>query len=84
MNDEFNLVEPFYIDDGELSGFSNQYSFVLGFELGEIIRTVELGHSFERMFHSDNAERVKKLLERRGVNFTISHHDDWPILVVEP
>lgn len=85
MDDQqgFGLVQKFYIDNGELAGLSPQQIFVLGWEFCNIQRLLDSGNSFELMFHSDNEMRVRKMVEGRGVTFSIAVHDDWPVLSVQ-
>lgn len=83
-NDEmFGLVQPFYIDNGELDGLSPQQIFVLGWEFCRIGYLLDKGEPFEQQFHSDNEARVRKMLnDKKVTGYQIYVHDDWPLLVV--
>lgn len=80
---EFNMVEPFHVDDGELNDLTLQQVFVLGVEFEMIRAQLETGAPFERMFHSDNIDRVEKMCNRQRRFFNIALHDDWPVLAVD-
>lgn len=82
--EQLAMVEPFYIDDGELNGLSPEQIFVLGFEFGSIREKIERGQPFSQMFHSDNYDRIKAMCENRDdLNWTLHLHDDWPVLEVD-
>lgn len=57
---DFGLVKSFDIDHGELDGLSPQECFVLGYELGEIDRLLQLRAPISRPVHSANRERILK------------------------
>lgn len=83
MNDDnFDLVESFDVDNGELDGLTQQLCFVLGIEWEMVRQEIKSGQSFERPIHSENLERIKSMCKRYGVSFEIAHHDDWPSLIV--
>lgn len=87
MNDEaadYGLVQPFYIDDGELDGLTPQQVFVLGVEFAMIMNLLDGGEPFEKQFHAENEYRVSQMCERRGVEYRTEMDDsDWCILVVK-
>ncbi len=79
---EFSLVEPMNIDDGELDGLSNEMCFVLGTEWENIRHLLLKKQSFRIMFHSENLTPITSMCQRHKVSFEVSHHDDWPVLIV--
>jgi len=82
-DDEFSLVQPFYVDNGELDGLSLKHAFVLGYEFCCIMEKLyRKEFPFEVQFHSDNETRVRKALDSHHANYEIHVHDDWPVLVV--
>lgn len=62
----FNLIEPFDIDDGSLTGFSEQLIFTLGVEWVKWL--VNITHNKVRtdICLEQNAPRLIRLLERHG------------------
>lgn len=79
---DYQMVEPFYVDDGELDGLSPQQIFVLGFEFSQIRTRLFQEMAFDMPFHSENESRVRKMLDRHNAVYEIYIHDDWPQLVV--
>lgn len=81
---EFNLCEPFGIDDGELDELSPQECFVLGVEWQKFyaiaLRWKDGDHSpFKELCHSSgNLNRIRSLLERHAVPYRVRWlNDDW-------
>lgn len=82
-DEEFSLVEPFHVDNGELEGLTLQQAFVLGYEYAVIREKLDIGSfPFEVTFHSENEARVRKMLDRNNAHYEIAIHDDWPLLAV--
>lgn len=82
-DEEFSLVEPFYVDNGELDGMSLQQAFVLGYEFSSIIHALGAGvFPVEIQFHSENENRVRKMLDRHKARYEVLAHDDFPLLVI--
>lgn len=83
ISSSFSLVQPFYIDNHELDKLSQQEIFVLGYEFGHISDLLDQRKPFEVQFHSDNDDRVRKMLKDKKVKqYNIYPHDDWPVLEV--
>ena len=85
---EYELFQPFGIDDGELDGKSPQECFVLGYELAQVDMLLRDGAAFERPIHADNFERITKscLKARRGYEITWMPDDkseNWRWLKVD-
>ena len=80
---DFELVEPFDIDHGELDGLTLQQAFVLGVEWRMFREQLQTGDSFSRMIHTDNLERLTRLCQRHGRGWQEQIlDDDWRILHV--
>ena len=80
---KFGLVEPFDIDDGQLSGLSPAECFVLGVEWQMVAEQAAQPDAFERPIHRRNVERLQRLLIRRQRRFTVRHDtDEWSTLAV--
>lgn len=75
---EYGLVLGFGIDDGQLDGLSPQGCFVLGFEFAEVFSSVLDRLSIDRPVHSQNAERIRSLLESKGREYTLTYMEDDP------
>ena len=61
------LLEPFQIDDGELSGITAEEAFVLGVEWQQFrAKLAERSDSFEEMVHARNAVRIAGMVSRTG------------------
>lgn len=75
---EFESIEPFGIDDGELDGLSPQQVFVLGYELAQISAEFASGARVANPVHPDNRERIERAarIRDREVSFRV-YHDDW-------
>lgn len=77
MDKDYELCEPFDIDNGELDNLSPQECFVLGVEWQMIAELADIFRSFEHPIHSNNKNRIEKLLQRRKRQYTIQFmHDD--------
>jgi hypothetical protein len=82
---EYSIVEPFFIDNGELDGISPQEVFCLGVEWQMVAAQEESDEAFERLLHEANATRIKRLLIRRGRKFKVTPNGpEWCMLSVEP
>jgi hypothetical protein len=63
---EYGLVEPFDIDNGELDGVRPQQAFVLGYEICQLHNLLDGGPSpISRPVHAENESRIKRLCIRR-------------------
>ena len=79
----FEILLRFYIDNGELDKLTKQQAFVLGYEFCSIFAMIETRQSFNIQFHSDNEERVRKMLADQNVTeYKLWVDDDWPVLEV--
>lgn len=86
---EYELSEPFDIDNGELDGLSPQVCFVLGVEWHMVRQQADGPAPFSRPIHARNRDRIAAMMERRGRQFKITYmHDDvseqWMWLDVAP
>ena len=71
---EYRPEFGFDIDDGQLDGRSPQECFVLGFELGDIVRRFKCpGEKFQLPVHAANADRIRKAARIYGANIQL----DW-------
>jgi len=67
MNEgEFELVEPFEIDDGSLRGLSPQYIFALGVEWAMFRRQLADGSPFTTLCLPENRIRFVRMAERHS------------------
>lgn len=89
MDAEYEPVEPFGIDDGQLDDLSPAECFTLGVEW-EMVRTrLASGEGFECPLHAANRDRVAAMLDRHGRRHEVRFlHDDvseaWVWLSVQP
>lgn len=83
---EYGLLEPFYIDKGELEGLSPQECFVLGIEWQIVADLADNPAGFARPVHEANVLRLSKMLTRRGRRFRFQPTGvgTWLWLTVEP
>lgn len=83
---EYSLLEPFYIDNGELEGLSPQECFVLGVEWQMVVDLADKPEGFGRPVQEANVWRISKALQLRGRKFQFKHSGcgNWVELVVEP
>lgn len=82
---DYEIMEPFGIDDGELDGISDQQIFCLGYELAQIHALADKGRAFEKPIHRENGKRIVASLMRRGLTFNIAETEvpEWAHLTVE-
>jgi hypothetical protein len=85
---EFEHVEPFDIDDGELDGLTPQEAFVLGVEWHMVLIQSRADEPFEMPMHSRNKDRIEALLRRMDRVFTLVYmredvSENWMHLIVE-
>jgi hypothetical protein len=81
---EYDLMEPFDIDHGELAGLRPQDVFVLGYELCQFHALADKGNAFTKPAHAANANRIRAALLRRGLSFgEKSENDEWVTFEVE-
>ena len=69
---DFEMMEPFGIDDGELGDASQQQCFVLGYELAQIHSLAErvTDRDAEKTVHAANIKRIETALENRGRQYS--------------
>ena len=80
---EFELVEPFDVDDGSLVGLSPAMCFTLGVEWEQFRQHLKDAQPFSILVIDKNADRLVALAERHG-RF-IEHHpqcEGWTMLIV--
>jgi hypothetical protein len=85
---QFECVEPFGIDNGELTELSPQECFTLGVEWQMVMADANRPEPFARPIHLQNRDRLAEALSKRGRKFSVSFmHDDpsesWLWLNVE-
>ena len=82
-NQEYSMLEPFFIDESELDGVSPENAFVLGVEWQMVFDQMQTGEAFERPVHGLNRSRIMRLLVRNGRMYHISKaKDGWCNLCV--
>jgi hypothetical protein len=64
--DEIRLVEPFYIDEGELNDVSREEAFVLGYEFADVRYHILTQTAIDQPIHFENRVRL---------TFMLSAHD---------
>lgn len=69
---EYGMVRSFGIDSGELDGLRPAEIFVLGYELAQVDHEIESGSPIDRMIHAENADRIRRYLEKLGRTGVIS------------
>ena len=75
MDGNFELCEPFNIDNGELEGMSPQACFVLGYELADVVEWAQrVTAESERVVHAANRDRLQMFLNARNIDHTFT----WP------
>jgi hypothetical protein len=62
----FKIIESFEIDDGSLSALTPEKCFVLGVEWESFLRKLKSESSFVEIIHTENAQRLVRLVERHG------------------
>ena len=70
MEDRYELVEPFDIDQGELDGVTPQVVFCLGFEFCQFRIKFDGGGPLRETVHTENVSRLKRMCIRRGRKFS--------------
>ena len=65
-NENYELVEPFDIDDDSLDGVTAKEAFALGVEWLMFRRHLQGGQPFKVLCLSNNASRLVKLAERHN------------------
>lgn len=63
---EFNLAEPFEIEEGSLDGLAPKYIFALGAEWQMFRRKLDAGKPFTTWCLQDNRERFVRMAEKKG------------------
>ena len=63
---EYESVEPFDIDHGELDGIRPQLVFTMGVEWEMLRQELDAGREVSRMIHVENAKRIEQMCRRRG------------------
>jgi len=64
--ENYELVEPFDIDDGSLEGIAAKEAFTLGVEWLMFRRRLQSGQPFKVLCLENNASRLVKLAERHN------------------
>lgn len=82
----FDLCEPFDIDNGELDGLTPQECFVLGVEWCQFWKLLDDGTAFELTVHERNASRLQALAVRHkrdcSVHWIHEDHAGWRLIRV--
>ena len=91
-NAEYDLMEPFDIDNGELDGLRPQECFVLGVEWQMCAALADTGKAWGKMIHLMNLPRIEAMLNRRGLEHvaaglnmdaSLATMNDWVSISVE-
>lgn len=82
---EFELMEPFDIDNGELDGIDLRTVFCLGYECCQLHELLDTGRAFRKTVHIESIKRVTNMCQRRGREFSIDTDigSEWFSLSVE-
>lgn len=85
-NRNYQLVEPFDIDHGQLDGISAHKAFILGVEWLQFLSELrERSERFTTLVHVENEQRVLKLAYRNGRKAVAKALDNtWVKIEVEP
>ncbi len=62
----FQIIQPFDVDDGSLSGLTQQEVFALGVEWAMFWERLKQGAPFRELCLANNAQRLEKLAARMG------------------
>lgn len=83
MSSEFNLVEPFQTENGELDGIDAELAFALGVEWALFRERLKSGRPFTDFILPPNAARLGDMAQRHG-RFAECHRVDdyWSKIVV--
>jgi hypothetical protein len=68
---EYSVLEPFFIDNGELDGLPPQTIFALGVEWEMVRSQLAANDAFTRMVHRRNLQRIKMLCIRQKRQFKV-------------
>lgn len=81
--DDYELVEPFDIDNGELDEVDSPMAFCLGVEWGMFRACLNGGKPFTTLCLSLNTARLTALCERNG-RFVETHNEceGWDVIIV--
>lgn len=80
---EYELVQPFDIDDGSLDDVDPKLAFCFGFEWHRFYVSLKHDCALIHHVHADNAARLVKLAERHGRKATVRWlNDDWKTIRV--
>jgi hypothetical protein len=83
-NVEYELCEPFDIDNGELDGIAPHVVFTLGVEWEMLRQELDTGRLVSRMIHAENLNRFKAMCARRGREWVAGEAvDGWISVSVE-
>ena len=81
---DFELMEPFDIDHGELDGIDARTVFCLGYEFCQVRNELDAGRGFSRPLHFENRGRIERMCLRRGRTYLFGDEaDGWVPLTVE-
>ncbi len=69
--DNWGLVEPFDVDNGQLDGLTLGQAFSLGVEFSMVREKLKQGKPFRTLVVDRNVERIVKMVERHG------HFCEW-------
>jgi hypothetical protein len=82
--DGFDLIEPFDIDGGELSGLSPELCFTLGVEWGKVTSALDAGELGPFPIHAENVARLCAAVLRRGLIVSSARiRNGWAELIVD-
>jgi hypothetical protein len=65
-DENFQLVEPFEIDNGSLAGLSPEYIFTMGVEWAMFRQKLSEGTPFTVLCLPENSERLIRMAERKN------------------
>ncbi len=81
----FDLVDRFFIDQGQLAGLSSELAFVLGVEWAMFRHElVTAQNPFEYLVHKDNVERILHLCwgHKRKAQAVFTDDPEWVTIEV--
>ena len=82
-NTDFELVEPFDVDNGELDGLSPSMCFTLGVEWETFRQKLKEARPFSTLVLDKNAARIVTMVERQ--KRFVEHHphcEGWVVIAV--
>lgn len=77
MTDDWEPIEPFDVDDGQLDGLALHEAFTLGYEFCLVCAELDTPAAIGRPVRVENKNRIQAAARRRNRNIELVYmHDD--------